>query len=168
MTKIHMYMYMYIHVYTVKTAFYNLCGQRPRAWPKFHARSLCTEKSLWWATTCQTRKHDQRQPDFACTDPFTCKCTWEWDHSRVHINLVIGLCRLRTTFCVNFEQQRFKLLVFTAASACDCSENAFCLEFEEKKSVDFPWASPWASLSNPRFTDHLLFETVFCCTNGWS
>ena len=39
----------------------------------------------------------------------------------------------------------------------DCSENGFHFEFEEKKSVDFAWAC----LSDPHFTDHLLFKTGF-------
>ena len=26
----------------------------------------------------------------------------EWDHSRVHMYLVVGLCKLGNTFCVNF------------------------------------------------------------------
>ena len=44
--------------YTVKTAFYDLCGQRL---PAFYDQnsiywSLCTEKSLWWATTCHTHR----------------------------------------------------------------------------------------------------------------
>ena len=30
------------------------------------------------------------------------------DHSRVHTFLVVGLCKLGTTFCVNFEQQRLR------------------------------------------------------------
>ena len=57
--------------------------------------------------------------------------------------------------------------MYTAASAlqlCNCSENAFTSAFEEKKSVDFAWAC----LSNPHFTDHLLFKTGFCCNKGWS
>ena len=45
---------------------------------------------------------------------------------------------------------------------CDCSENAFLFEFEENKSVDFAWAC----LCDRRFTDHLPFKTVFCCTKG--
>ena len=43
-----------------------------------------------------------------------------------------------------------------AASMLYCSENAFHIEFEEKKSVDFARTC----LSDPRFTDHLLFETI--------
>ena len=40
----------------VKTAFYDLCGQRP---PGLYDRNsmhgwFCTRKSLWWATTCRT------------------------------------------------------------------------------------------------------------------
>ena len=46
----------------------------------------------------------------------------------------------------------------------DCSENSFHLELEERKSVDFAWACH----SEPRFIDHLLFKTGFCCTKGWS
>ena len=38
-------------------------------------------------------------------------------HSSVHMYLVVGLCKLGTTFHVNFEQQK----------------NAFHFEFEEKK-----------------------------------
>ena len=42
---------------TVKTAFHDLFGQQP---PTFYDRnslhgSLCTEKSLWWMTTCRTQ-----------------------------------------------------------------------------------------------------------------
>ena len=44
-------------------------------------------------------------------------CTWVWDHSRVHLYLVVGLCKLGTIFCVNFEQQRCKISMYTAASA---------------------------------------------------
>ena len=70
--------------------------------------------------------------------------------------LVVGLCKLGTKYCVNFEQQRCKIAVYTAASAWDCSENAFGFEFE-KKSVDFAWAC----FSSSRFTDYLPFKTVF-------
>ena len=45
---------------------------------------------------------------------------------------------------------------------CDCSENAFHFEFEEKKSVDFAREC----LSNPRFTDHLLFKDWFLLRQG--
>ena len=76
--------------------------------------------------------------------------------------LVVGLCKLGTTYCVNFEQQRCKISVYTAASALRLFQNAFRFELEEKKSVDFAWAC----LSDPRFTDHLPFKTVFCCTKG--
>ena len=44
--------------WTVKTAFNNLCGQRPPAFYDQNSSthgSLCTKKSLWWATTCWTR-----------------------------------------------------------------------------------------------------------------
>ena len=67
--------------------------------------------------------------------------------------LVTGFCKLGTTFCANFEQQRYKISVYRA-------ENAFHFEFEEKKSADFAWAC----LVDPRFTDHLLFKTGFCWT----
>ena len=40
-----------------------------------------------------------------------------WEHSRVHMYLVIGLCKLGTTFCVNFESQRCNISVYTAVSA---------------------------------------------------
>ena len=52
--------------------------------------------------------------------------------------------------------QRCKISVYTAASALGLFENAFHFELEEKKSIDFAWAC----LSDPRFTDHLLFKTV--------
>ena len=104
---------------------------------------------------------DQRPPDFARTELFTCKCTWVWDNSRVYMYLVLSLCKLGTTFCVNFEQQRCKILVYTAAS-CNCSMPSS--ELEGKKSVDFAWAC----LSDPHFTNHLPFKTNFCCTKGWS
>ena len=70
--------------------------------------------------------------------------------------IVVGLCKLGTTFCVNFEQLRCKISVYTTASALRLLENAFHFESEEKKSVDLAWAC----LSDPRFTDHLLFKTV--------
>ena len=41
-------------------------------------------------------------------------------------------------------------------------ENAFHFEFEEKKSGDFAWAC----LSDPHFTDHLLFMTGFAAPRG--
>ena len=115
-------------------------------------------------------EHDQRLPDFARTKPFTCKCTWVSDHKkRVHMYLVVGFCKLGTTFCLNFEQQtlnskdvRYQCIQLQVC--CDCSENAFCLQLEEKKSVDFAWALR----SDPRFTDQLLFKTVFFWTKGWS
>ena len=99
---------------TVKTAIYNLCGQRP---PCLYDRNsmhrwFCTEKSLWWVTTCWTR-----------TWPATTRfCTQShssgvWDYYRVHMYLFVGLCKLGTTFCVNFEQQTCKTSVYTATSA---------------------------------------------------
>ena len=68
--------------------------------------------------------------------------------------LVVGLCKLGTTFYINFEQQRCKISVYTAG------RNGFHFKLE-KKSVDFAWAC----LNDPRFTDHLLFKTGFHCTN---
>ena len=49
-----------------------------------------------------------------------------WDHSRVHMHLVGGLCNLGNTFCVNFESQRCKISVYAVAS--DCLENGFDFE----------------------------------------
>ena len=40
---------------------------------------------------------------------------------------------------------------------CDRLENGFHFKFEEKESVGIEWAC----LSDPRFTDHLLFKTGF-------
>ena len=55
-----------------------------------------------------------------------------WDHSRVLMHLFAGLCKLGTTFCVNFEQQKCKISVYSSKS-----KNTFHFQFEEQKSVDF-------------------------------
>ena len=53
----------------------------------------CTDHSVQ-KSLCGERlpaERDQRLPDFARTEPFTCKCTCVWDHSKVHMYLVVGL-----------------------------------------------------------------------------
>ena len=40
-----------------------------------------------------------------------------WNHSRVHMYLFVGLCKLGTTFCVNFESQRCNISVYSVTSA---------------------------------------------------
>ena len=66
-----------------------------------------------------------------------------------------------TLLHVNFEQQRCKVSVYTAASVlrCDCSENAFKVQ---KKKV----LTMHGCLIDPRFTDHLPFKTVFAAPRG--
>ena len=85
----------------------------------FMAKIPCTNHSVH-KSLCGERlpaERDQWPPDFVWTEPFTCKCTCVWDHRGVNMYLVVGLCKLGTTFCVNFEQQRCKISVHTAASA---------------------------------------------------
>ena len=101
-------------VCTVKNAIYYLCGQRP---PGLYDQNsmhgwFCTEKFLWWMTTCRM---------WPCSD---CQIFHSQshspgvgDHSRVHIYLVVGLCKLETTFCVNFELQGCKISLYIAVSA---------------------------------------------------
>ena len=40
-----------------------------------------------------------------------------WDHGRVHMYLVVGLCKLGTNFCVKFESQRCKIHVAMCTAA---------------------------------------------------
>ena len=88
-----------------------------------------------------------------------------WDHSRVHMYLVVGLCKLGTTFCASFEPQRCKILVYTAAGACMGTVHKIASTWNRlEEKIDFSWVC----LSYPRFTDHLLFKTEFCCSKGWS
>ena len=72
---------------------------------------------------------------------------------------LVGLCKLGTT-CLNFEQQRCTISVYTAASATVLK----CLPrwFWGEGGVEFAWSC----LSNHRFTDHLLFETGFLLHQG--
>ena len=58
------------------------------------------------------------------------------DHSRVHMYFVVGLCKLGTTFSVNFQGG--------------------------EETVDFVWAC----LNDSLFTDHLLFKTGFSAPMG--
>ena len=92
-------------------------------------------------------ERDHRLPDFACTEPLT----------------LLDLCKLGTTFCANFELQRYKISVYTAASPLRLFRKWLPLRIPGEKSVEFAWAC----LSDPRFTD-LLFRTVFRCTKGGS
>ena len=66
--------------------------------------------------------------------------------------------------CKAVRYQCIQLQVVTV-SKMHSAENAFCFQFKEKKrrkSVDFAWAC----LSDPPFTDHLPFMTVFASPRG--
>ena len=61
------------------------------------------------------------------------------------MHLEVGLCKLETTFCVNFEQQRFKISVYMAAVHCHCSERVALSAWKPEKAL----------LSNP-------YKIVYC------
>ena len=94
----------------VKTAFYDLCGQRP---PAFYDRNSMHGNSMYRKVSvvgdylpnvtsdCQTLHAQSHSPAV-------------YEHNRVHMYLVVGLYKLGTTYCVNFEQQRCKITVYTA------------------------------------------------------
>ena len=79
------------HVPTVSMNENNqsLCSKT--TWHSMHGW-FCTEKFLSWATTCWT---------WPATTRFCKHRAIHLNHSRVHMYLVIGLCKLWTTFCVN-------------------------------------------------------------------
>ena len=94
--------------FTIKPSVYGLCVPRP---PGLYDRNsmhewFCTEKSLCWVTTCQT---------WPTTTRFCTRRAVHLDY-RTTVEytgtlLYIGLCKHWTTFCVNFEPQKCKLLV---------------------------------------------------------
>ena len=89
-------------------------------------KSLCLATTYGtWPVTIRFCKHRAIHLEYRTTVEYT--------------SLVVGLCKLWTTFCVNFEPPRCtcKILVYTAASALKLLGNGFHFEFEEKKSVDF-------------------------------
>ena len=118
--------YMYIQVkhlgygvgveflYTVKTSFYD-------HHLLFMTEIPCMDDSVQKSLHGEQlpSECEQRPSNFASTEPLTRNCTWVWDYSRVHMYLVVSLCKLGTTFCVNFEQESCKIsvCVYTAASA---------------------------------------------------
>ena len=113
-------------------------------WRKFPARMTLYKKFLWWATIPSQR--DQWLLDFAHAQSYLhLHVPGVWDHSRVHMYLVVGLCKLGTTFCVNFEQQRSVYALKTSSASI------------LRKSVDFAWTC----LSDPPFTNHLPFKISF-------
>ena len=73
--------------------------------------------------------------------------------------LVVGLCKLWTTFCVNFEPQRFKISVYTASSALRLLGKWLPLRIRGEEKC-------WLWHSDRRFKDHLLFRTVFAAPRG--
>ena len=62
--------------------------------------------------------------------------------------LVVDLCTLGTTSCINFEHS-CKFIVTV--------QKWLPLPIEEEENVDFAWAC----LNKAHFTDHLLFKTGF-------
>ena len=105
-------------------------------------------------------KHEQRLPCFAGRAIYLhVHVSGVWDHSRVHMYLVVGLCKLGNTFSKTLNSKDGRCQCIQMQVHWDCSENAFHLESEEKRSVYMYFA--WACLSDPCFTDHLLFKTSF-------
>ena len=68
---------------------------------EIHARDDFVQESL--CVKQVPAEDDQRPPDFAHTQSHS---PGVYDHCRVHLYPVVGLCKLRTTFCVKFEPQR--------------------------------------------------------------
>ena len=88
-------------MYTVKTTIYNLGGlydQNSIHRMLLHRKFFVVSDYLLNVTSDHKILHTQSH--------LHVHVPGVWDHSRVHMYLVVGLCKFGTTFCVNFEPQR--------------------------------------------------------------
>ena len=142
-----------LHKYS-KTPISNHCAQSPSG--LYDRNSLdwwvVWKRFQYWATTCQMWPATTR---IACREPFT----WSvGPQQSTYVWHLVGLCKLWTTFCVNFETQRcnIHMSLITATSVL------WLFNFKLKRTKCLPW------YNIARFKDHLLFKAGFCCTKGWS
>ena len=108
----HTQVHVYVHVNGSVCAKSGGCWSRS-AGTRSPQRLVCTKSSMHGSSVIKTKWSLTTE---IVNSSFSCTCTWVWDHSKVHMYLVAGLYKLQTTFCVNLEQQRSKISVYSAAS----------------------------------------------------